>query len=47
MPAGNLSHVRVASGVALIRVLHLAIRDGLKGLSLRRDPLNPGRRCRD
>ena len=32
-PLVNLVHVRVGAGVALTRVLHLAIRDGLKGLS--------------
>jgi UDP-N-acetylmuramate dehydrogenase len=33
LPSGDLVHVRVAAGVPLTRVLHLAIRDGLKGLS--------------
>ena len=33
MHAGDLVHVRVGAGVPLTRVLHLVIRDGLKGLS--------------
>jgi UDP-N-acetylmuramate dehydrogenase len=33
MQPGDLIHVRVGAGVALTRLLHLAIRHGLKGLS--------------